>query len=95
MNKTIESIEGLIEVKVLIPFKTESEAKIAFNCLRIDSEINSNKRFVYKNICFDKNYLKINLKSNQLKQIRVSLKSVLQSLDLLIETMDSFAIEDN
>ena len=91
MNETNESIEALIS----IAFQTEKEAKIAFNCLRIDSEINSNKRFVYKNISFNNNYLEINLKSNQLKQMRVCVKSVLQNLDLLMETMECFAIEDN
>ena len=91
MNETNESIEALIS----IGFKTEREAKIAFNCLRIDSEINSNKRFVYKNISLNNNYLEINLKTNQLKQMRVCLKSVLQNLDLSMETMECFDIEDN
>jgi len=91
MNERLESIEAF----VCIPFKSEREAKIAFNCLRIDSEINSNKRFVYKNICFDKNLLEISLKTNSLKQMRVCLKSVLQLLDLSMETMECFGVEDN
>ena len=91
MNETNESIEALISIR----FQTQKEAKIAFNCLRIDSEINSNKRFVYKNISFNNKDLEINLKTNQLKQMRVSLKSLLQNVDLLMETMSCFAIEDN
>lgn len=88
MNETNDkSIEALIS----IGFQTQREAKIAFNCLRIDSEINSNN---YKNISFNNNYLEINLKTKQLKQMRVCLKSILQLLDLSMETMDCFAIED-
>ena len=90
MNESNESIEAL----VCIRFQTQKEAKIAFNCLRIDSQINSNKRFISKNISFNNNYLEINLKSNRLKQMRVSLKSLLKDLDLCMQTMDCFAIEE-
>jgi len=80
MSESIEAIECWLS----IGFTTENEAKIAFNCLRIDSKVNSIDSFVVNN-----NYLEIHLKANRLKSMRVCLKSLLQSVDLLLQVMDT------
>ena len=71
-----------------IGFVNESEALIAFNCLRIDSKYNSIDNFVV-----NKNNLEIHLKTKRLKEMRVCLKSVLQSMDLLLQVMEEMAID--
>ncbi len=80
----VESIECFLS----IGFVDQSQALIAFNCLRIDSKVNSIDSFVV-----DKNQLRIHLKTNKLKEMRVCLKSVLQSMDVLLTVMQEMAIE--
>jgi tRNA threonylcarbamoyladenosine modification (KEOPS) complex Pcc1 subunit len=78
-NKLIISIE----------FESERHSKIAFNSLRIDKELN-NKSFVDKKISLNFNQLIIELKTNELKVLRVCVKNILELFSLICETIDSF-----
>jgi len=78
-NKLIISIE----------FESERHSKIAFNSLRIDKELN-NKSFVDKKISLNLNELIIELKTNELKVLRVCVKNILELFSLICETIDNF-----
>jgi tRNA threonylcarbamoyladenosine modification (KEOPS) complex Pcc1 subunit len=78
-NKLIISIE----------FESERHSKIAFNSLRVDKEFN-NKSFVDKKISLNLNELIIELKTNELKVLRVCVKSILELFSLICETIDCF-----
>ncbi|XP_054159449.1 uncharacterized protein LOC128957670 [Oppia nitens] len=88
------SDETLNEVVVSVVFDTQRQATIAYKTLIVDKEVRSDGVIVDKHIKVDNNLLTIEVKSNRLKRLRVCVKSLLQSLDLIIETIDKFDIKD-
>jgi len=82
------SSDVLNEVVIRVLFVSEREAKIARNVLVVDREVLSD--LITKEISFENNLLRIELKSNSLKRLRVCVNSLCHFLDSIIETIALF-----
>lgn len=79
----------LIFRSLRIPFATSAEAEIAFNVLRVDQEPRRN--FVEKQLSLDGEYLQVQLKADQVKNLRTAITSFFEALLLCTDTLREFA----
>jgi len=71
-----------------IPFPSSTEAEIAYNSLKVDSE--PKRGSTIKLLTLEGNKLNVSLTSGSTRQLRTALSSFLDLLILVTETIDEF-----
>lgn len=82
----------IFDADIQVPFQTEREASIVAKSLQIDLKYETNrmKEGITKNVEHDQNKLNIKFETGSLKTLRQSINSMLESVSLLIDTIDNF-----
>merc|ERR1712071_22427 len=75
-------------VEFEIPFPSSTEAEIAYNSLKVDSE--PKRGSTIKLLTLEGNKLNVSLTSGSTRQLRTALSSFLDLLILVTETIDEF-----
>ncbi|GBM47844.1 hypothetical protein AVEN_5218-1 [Araneus ventricosus] len=89
---TIQRTE-VITVRLEIPFYAESDAKIAYNSLRIDKE--PPRGNVAKELSVRGETLLVKISSKDIKRLRSSITSFLDYVILVVNTLNKFGPSSN
>jgi len=78
-------------LSLIVPFRTEEEAEIAYNTLVVDKEPKRNQ--CKKELSLEKNKLILKLSAPEPRQLRLSSNSFFDHLILVRKTIDEFSLE--
>ena len=81
-------MKDILNGEIRIPFANESHALIAYKTLVVDSE--PRKELINKKMTVEGNTLVVNWNAKEAKTLRVSINSLLDHLDSILETIQLF-----
>jgi len=80
-----------VTLHLVIPFKTEKEAEIAYNSLRVDPEPKRSQ--VDKKVSFEGNKLIADFSATEARQVRLSSNTFIDHVILVQKTIANFSLD--